>query len=182
MHKDRSKIAYILPSKLPRITFQSLKLAVVYKDILKRCTACPDSRDYSGDLSMCLGDVRLKANQKLLLGLCSESTEVNKVSFTGSVATGRRIGLCAMQNLKPATLELGGKSPVIVFADAVKSEEDLEKTVEWIMVRPFFRFCLDLPNVPGALYEMFIACRSFLLFSELAISDKKGNWSFNCAV
>ena len=57
------------------------------------------------------------------------------MSFTGSVATGRRIGLCAMKNLKPATLELGGKSPVIVFADAVESEEDLEKTVEWIMVR-----------------------------------------------
>ncbi len=51
------------------------------------------------------------------------------------MATGRRIGLCAMKNLKPATLELGGKSPVIVFADAVESEEDLEKTVEWIMVR-----------------------------------------------
>ena len=71
----------------------------------------------------------------VLLNACSESTEVNKVSFTGSVATGRRIGLCAMKNLKPATLELGGKSPVIVFADAVESEEDLEKTVEWIMVR-----------------------------------------------
>lgn len=60
---------------------------------------------------------------------------MHKVSFTGSVATGRRIGLCAMQNLKPTTLELGGKSPVIVFADSVESEEDLEKTVEWIMVR-----------------------------------------------
>lgn len=65
---------------------------------------------------------------------CSESTEVNKVSFTGSVATGRRIGLCAMKNLVPATLELGGKSPVVVFSDAVETEEDLEKTVEWIMV------------------------------------------------
>lgn len=43
-----------------------------------------------------------------------------------------------MKNLKPATLELGGKSPVIVFADAVESEEDLERTVEWIMVRLLF--------------------------------------------
>ncbi len=40
-----------------------------------------------------------------------------------------------MQNLKPATLELGGKSPVIIFANAVQSAEDLEKTVEWVMVR-----------------------------------------------
>lgn len=68
----------------------------------------------------------------------SESKEVHKVSFTGSVATGRRIGLCAMQNLKPTTLELGGKSPVIVFADSVESEEDLEKTVEWIMFGIFW--------------------------------------------
>lgn len=68
----------------------------------------------------------------------SESTKVNKVSFTGSVATGRRIGLCAMQNLKPTTLELGGKSPVIVFADSVQSDEDLEKTVEWIMFGIFW--------------------------------------------
>lgn len=59
---------------------------------------------------------------------------MDKVSFTGSVATGRRIGLCAMKNLKPATLELGGKSPVVVFSDSVETEEDLEKTVEWIMV------------------------------------------------
>ena len=31
-------------------------------------------------------------------------------------------------------MELGGKSPVIVFADAVQTQEDLEKVVEWIMV------------------------------------------------
>ena len=56
------------------------------------------------------------------------------MSFTGSVATGRRIGLCAVENLKPTTLELGGKSPLLIFEDAVETEEDLEKAVEWTMV------------------------------------------------
>ena len=43
---------------------------------------------------------------------------VDKISFTGSVATGRRVVQAAAGNLKKLTLELGGKSPVIVFADA----------------------------------------------------------------
>jgi acyl-CoA reductase-like NAD-dependent aldehyde dehydrogenase len=40
------------------------------------------------------------------------------VSFTGSPETGRLIGVAAAQNLVPFTAELGGKGPLIVFADA----------------------------------------------------------------
>jgi aldehyde dehydrogenase (NAD+) len=43
---------------------------------------------------------------------------VAKVSFTGSVATGREVMRAAADRLLPLTLELGGKSPNIVFADA----------------------------------------------------------------
>ncbi len=43
---------------------------------------------------------------------------VDKVSFTGSTATGRRILHAAQGNLKKVTLELGGKSPDIIFGDA----------------------------------------------------------------
>jgi betaine-aldehyde dehydrogenase len=43
---------------------------------------------------------------------------VRMVSFTGGTATGRAIGAIAGQRLVPAALELGGKSPHIVFADA----------------------------------------------------------------
>lgn len=43
---------------------------------------------------------------------------VAKVTFTGSTATGRQIGALAGANLKKVTLELGGKSPTIVFDDA----------------------------------------------------------------
>ena len=45
-------------------------------------------------------------------------SDVDKVSFTGSTETGRKILSAASGNLKKVTLELGGKSPVIVFADA----------------------------------------------------------------
>jgi aldehyde dehydrogenase (NAD+) len=43
---------------------------------------------------------------------------VRKVGFTGSDATGRHIGAAAARGLKRVSLELGGKSPNIVFADA----------------------------------------------------------------
>ena len=43
---------------------------------------------------------------------------VRKIHFTGSVEAGRRIGEAAARRIVPVTLELGGKSPNIVFADA----------------------------------------------------------------
>jgi acyl-CoA reductase-like NAD-dependent aldehyde dehydrogenase len=43
---------------------------------------------------------------------------VDKVAFTGSTATGRKVAVAAAENLHPATLELGGKSPQVVFPDA----------------------------------------------------------------
>jgi acyl-CoA reductase-like NAD-dependent aldehyde dehydrogenase len=52
------------------------------------------------------------------------SPDIDKVSFTGSPSVGREIAAMAGRNLRPVTLELGGKSPNIVFADA-----DLDKAV-----------------------------------------------------
>jgi betaine-aldehyde dehydrogenase len=43
---------------------------------------------------------------------------VGKVSFTGGTATGRRIAHAAAEKLMPVSLELGGKSPTVVFEDA----------------------------------------------------------------
>jgi acyl-CoA reductase-like NAD-dependent aldehyde dehydrogenase len=43
---------------------------------------------------------------------------VNKITFTGSTATGKIIGANAMRNLTRVTLELGGKNPVLVLDDA----------------------------------------------------------------
>jgi phenylacetaldehyde dehydrogenase len=47
-----------------------------------------------------------------------EHPDVDKVTFTGSVATGKAIVRAAAGNLKRVSLELGGKSPNIVFDDA----------------------------------------------------------------
>ena len=52
------------------------------------------------------------------------------MAFTGSVATGRRVNMAAAANLRPTTMELGGKSAIIVFEDA-----DIANAVEWVMVR-----------------------------------------------
>ena len=41
-----------------------------------------------------------------------------RVCFTGSVATGRLVAAAAGAQLTPVSLELGGKSPLLVFADA----------------------------------------------------------------
>ncbi|WP_422077665.1 aldehyde dehydrogenase [Vannielia sp.] len=47
-----------------------------------------------------------------------EHPAISKISFTGSPGVGRKIGAAAGAQLKPVTLELGGKSPNIVFDDA----------------------------------------------------------------
>lgn len=54
--------------------------------------------------------------------LLAEHADVDKVSFTGSTEVGKHIIGAARGNLKKLSLELGGKSPVIVFEDADLSE------------------------------------------------------------
>lgn len=58
---------------------------------------------------------------------------VDKVAFTGSVPTGRRVMTAAARDVKNISLELGGKSPFVVFADA-----DVEAAVEWVMFGIFW--------------------------------------------
>jgi aldehyde dehydrogenase (NAD+) len=58
--------------------------------------------------------------------------KVAKVSFTGGTATGRRINTLAAASLKKVVLELGGKSPNIVFADA-----DLDKAIKGAILGVF---------------------------------------------
>ena len=56
---------------------------------------------------------------------------INKVAFTGETSTGRLIMQYASQNLIPVTLELGGKSPNIFFADVVNEDDDFfDKALE----------------------------------------------------
>ncbi len=56
----------------------------------------------------------------------AESMLVDKIAFTGSVKTGKLIAGAALTNLKKVTLELGGKSPMVVFSDF-----DLDTAVDY---------------------------------------------------
>ena len=59
-------------------------------------------------------------------------SHVDKVAFTGGTVTGRKIMAAATGNVKKVTLELGGKSPCIVFADA-----DFDVALEYAMFAIF---------------------------------------------
>ena len=63
----------------------------------------------------------------------AESADVDMVTFTGSTAVGQSIMRAAAGNVKKLGLELGGKSPNIIFADT-----DLDAAVEWAMLGIFF--------------------------------------------
>ncbi|KAJ4244002.1 hypothetical protein NW762_014615 [Fusarium torreyae] len=61
--------------------------------------------------------------------LLAEHMRIRKVSFTGSVATGKKIQqAAALSNLKRVTLELGGKSPAVIFDDA-----NIENALTWTL-------------------------------------------------
>lgn len=63
----------------------------------------------------------------------TEHPLVDKLAFTGSVSTGRKVMMAGAQDIKTVSLELGGKSPFVIFADC-----DIEKAVEWIMFGIFW--------------------------------------------
>ena len=63
----------------------------------------------------------------------AESKDVDIISFTGSTNVGRKIMCAASNNLKKVSLELGGKSPNIIFADA-----DFETAVDYGLFGIFY--------------------------------------------
>ena len=63
----------------------------------------------------------------------TEHPGIDKLAFTGSVPTGSRIMATAARDIKAVSLELGGKSPLVVFADT-----PIEEAVEWIMFGIFW--------------------------------------------
>jgi aldehyde dehydrogenase len=61
----------------------------------------------------------------------ASSNRIAKIAFTGETTTGRLIMQYASQNLIPVTLELGGKSPNIFFADVLAEDDDFfDKAIE----------------------------------------------------
>jgi betaine-aldehyde dehydrogenase len=90
-----------------------LKLVCVVEMLLvdQVCLGVP-----KGVFNVVLGDG--KVGEKLI-----SHDAVRKVSFTGSVETGRRVYQQCALGIKPVTMELGGKSALIVFDGIGSSQE-----------------------------------------------------------
>ena len=81
--------------------------------------ACIDG-GVPGDAVQCVFGVPAEVSEHLLA-----SPIIRKVTFTGSTTVGKHLAALAAQDLKIATMELGGHAPVLVFADA-----DIEKALD----------------------------------------------------
>jgi len=92
----------------------------------------------------------------------ANSKRIAKIGFTGSTATGRAIATAAASNLIPATLELGGKSPNIFFAD-IMDEDDafFDKAIEGLVLFAFNQgevcTCPSRAIIQESIYDKFIA-------------------------
>ena len=61
----------------------------------------------------------------------ASNTRIDKIAFTGSTPTGSHILKCAAENIIPSTVELGGKSPNVYFADVLDQEDEyVSKCIE----------------------------------------------------
>ena len=91
----------------------------------------------------------------------ASSKRIAKIAFTGSTATGRMIAQAAANNLIPATLELGGKSPNIFFADVMDKDDDfLDKAIEGMVLFAFNQgevcTCPSRALIHESIYEKFM--------------------------
>ena len=92
------------------------------------------------ELMKLIKDVVPKGVVNVITGRGSKSGEwlkehpgIDKLAFTGSTAVGRDVGIAAAKRIIPATLELGGKSANIIYADA-----DIEKALDGVQMGILF--------------------------------------------
>lgn len=105
--------------------------------------------------------------------------KVRLVSFTGGTVTGRRVAASAAPSFKKCSLELGGKNPAIVFADA-----DLAEAADTVVRGAFLnsgQICLCCPRIliEESIYESF---RAVVLEKALELADKVGDPFHPCTV
>jgi len=89
------------------------------------------------------------------------SKRIAKIAFTGSTSTGRVIAQAAADNLIPATLELGGKSPNIFFEDVMAADDSfLDKAIEGLVLFAFNQgevcTCPSRALIQESIYERFM--------------------------
>ena len=91
----------------------------------------------------------------------ANSKRIAKIAFTGSTATGKVIAQAAAQNLIPATLELGGKSPNVFFDDVMAADDAfLDKAIEGLVLFAFNQgevcTCPSRALIQQSIYDRFI--------------------------
>ncbi|MCJ7555902.1 MAG: aldehyde dehydrogenase [Gammaproteobacteria bacterium] len=89
------------------------------------------------------------------------SKRIAKIAFTGSTTTGRLIAQAAANNLIPATLELGGKSPNIFFEDVMDADDGyLDKAIEGLVLFAFNQgevcTCPSRALIQESIYDKFM--------------------------
>ncbi|WP_169392926.1 MULTISPECIES: aldehyde dehydrogenase family protein [Psychrobacter] len=92
----------------------------------------------------------------------ASNPRINKVAFTGETTTGRLIMQYASENIIPVTLELGGKSPNIFFADVMAADDEyLDKAIEGLVLFAFNQgevcTCPSRALIHEDIYDDFIA-------------------------
>jgi aldehyde dehydrogenase len=92
----------------------------------------------------------------------AQSKRIAKIAFTGSTSTGRVIAQAAANNLIPATLELGGKSPNLFFPDVMdKDDAFLDKAIEGLVLFAFNQgevcTCPSRALIHESIYDDFMA-------------------------
>jgi aldehyde dehydrogenase len=91
----------------------------------------------------------------------ASSPRVRKVAFTGETTTGRLIMQYASQNIIPVTLELGGKSPNLFFADVARERDDFyDKALEGFAMFAFNQgevcTCPSRALIEDSIYDSFM--------------------------
>jgi aldehyde dehydrogenase len=89
------------------------------------------------------------------------SKRIAKIAFTGSTTTGRVIAQAAANNLIPATLELGGKSPNIFFHDIADADDGFfDKAIEGLVLFAFNQgevcTCPSRALIQESIYDKFM--------------------------
>jgi len=130
------------------------------------------------ELVKCFADAGLPAGVlNLVFGVPAEvsthllaSDIVRKISFTGSIPVGKHLAAMAAKGMKRATMELGGHSPVVVFADA--DPEKAADTIAAFKYRNSGQVCISPTRfyVQEPSYAKFVA-----RFTEYAKSLKMGD-------
>ncbi len=97
--------------------------------------------------------------------------EIAKISFTGEVGTGKKVMADAASSIKEITMELGGKSPLIIFPDA-----DLENAVSATLLANFYtqgEICTNGTRVfvHQDIYELFLERTKFRTENNIVVGD-----------